>query len=604
MKKFVSSLIVLFFIFSTAIPSISAGTFTLDLSVNKDSYSPGEKIEFTGTVLEDGKAAKGYKPSLQVIDPNGIVLYVSQWEDAEMSNDGSVTTTFTLDTDAITGEYRAKLKTMNQQVKEIKIQVGKSDGKSVTVLTDKAEYQKGQTVAISGKVMLNNAAVKTSPVTILVLKGTSQLKADQVDTNSTGEYRATYVLPTNAEEGTYTIKIKAINKEVQTNITVKQPQQGGGSAPVIPIPSLPSPQANDKEKVEKSDVDAQLNDTKSNKVEVTLTKKNAEVSKEVIAQLVSKNKSLVLTNESTSIDISPKVIKQLNDLSSQVVNVSLGKVEKSTVKAVTGQTVVSDIQDYTITVNNNKVTTFAEPITVTMKVTGVISDKRKAAAYYINEATNKLEYVGGKITGNTITFKTSHFSKYVVITNNKSFGDVSNSSYAKESIEVLASRSIIQGKSESTFAPEADVTRAEFAVLLSRALNLSKDNYKGTFSDVPTSLSWANSDIEAAFRAGIVKGSNGKFNPNDSITRQEMATMIIRAVEHQKKDLLTGVNGSLTFKDTGSISGYAKNYVALAVDLGIIKGVNNGTEFAPKENASRAQTAVMLYRVLEKLGEF
>ena len=143
------------------------------------------------------------------------------------------------------------------------------------------------------------------------------------------------------------------------------------------------------------------------------------------------------------------------------------------------------------------------------------------------------------------------------------FGDIQNSDF-KLYIESLATKGIIKGKTPTTFAPNDQLTRAQFAVLLSRALDLPKTEYKGTFSDVSKSLDWAVSEIEAAAHAGITTGSNGKFRPNEKITREQMATMIIRAIEYKDASVLEGITNNIVFADAKNIDSYAKASVDLA----------------------------------------
>lgn len=182
------------------------------------------------------------------------------------------------------------------------------------------------------------------------------------------------------------------------------------------------------------------------------------------------------------------------------------------------------------------------------------------------------------------------------------FGDIS-SHWAKKEIEALATKNIIFGKTAELFAPEAKLTRAEFAVLVSRALNLEAKAYEGTFTDVKEYKAWAYAGIEAAARAGIINGlGDGTFNPDAQITREEIATIVVRAVEYQDASLLKDLDTSKVFADDKKISAFAKVSVQQAVALGIVNG-RNGNLFAPQDNATRAETAVMLYRALDKLGE-
>ena len=102
--------------------------------------------------------------------------------------------------------------------------------------------------------------------------------------------------------------------------------------------------------------------------------------------------------------------------------------------------------------------------------------------------------------------------------------------------------------------------------------------------------------------AGITTGSNGKFRPNEKITREQMATMIIRAIEYKDASVLEGVTNNIVFADAKNIDSYAKASVDLAAGLGIISGkeVNGKKVFDPKANATRAQAAKVVYYLTRK----
>ncbi|MCM3636659.1 NEAT domain-containing protein [Sporosarcina luteola] len=182
------------------------------------------------------------------------------------------------------------------------------------------------------------------------------------------------------------------------------------------------------------------------------------------------------------------------------------------------------------------------------------------------------------------------------------FKDIANS-FAKPYIEALAAKQIVKGKTSETFAPNDKMTRAEFALLISRALNLEKQEYKGTFSDLTKEMEVFVYEVEAANRAGIILGDAGKFKPNATITRQEMVAMIVRSIEYKDATLLKDVETTVVFADAANISIYAKDAVQLAVGLGIIDGdvVKGQRVFAPKANATRAHAAKMVYNMLETI---
>lgn len=185
----------------------------------------------------------------------------------------------------------------------------------------------------------------------------------------------------------------------------------------------------------------------------------------------------------------------------------------------------------------------------------------------------------------------------------KTFEDITTS-WAREYIESLASQNIIKGKTEDLFAPNDPITRAQFAVMIARAIELPQQDIEGTFADVTESLDWAVYQIEAANRAGIVLGQgDGNFNPAGEITRQEMVTMIIRAIEHVDDTLLEEVTSEIEFADAATIHNYAQDYVDQAIGLNIINGkvINDEPVFLPLDLATRAEAAKVIYYLLEIL---
>ena len=133
-------------------------------------------------------------------------------------------------------------------------------------------------------------------------------------------------------------------------------------------------------------------------------------------------------------------------------------------------------------------------------------------------------------------------------------------------------------------------------------MDLPLEEYRGNIKDVRKDKAWAYAGVEAAFRAGIVNGeSKDSFNPDALITREEIAAMIVRAVEYQDATLLKDLDTSKVFADNNRIGSFALDSVKRASALGIVNG-RAGNIFDPKANATRAESAVMLYRALEKLG--
>jgi len=252
------------------------------------------------------------------------------------------------------------------------------------------------------------------------------------------------------------------------------------------------------------------------------------------------------------------------------------------------------------------VTSFKKPVSVKLSFRGAnlnSIDSRKLGVYRLNEATGKWEYVGGKVdaANKTVTVSLLHFSKYAILAYDKTFTDISGH-WAKSEVEIAAARHFVSGVSSSSFAPNNDVTRAQFAVMITKALGLQNGDQELTFKDVKKD-DWYYGSVAAAVNAGIISGYNSDtFGPNDKITREQMASMIARAMRSK------GITASMTqaeintninhFIDGTAVADWAQSDVAAVYNKGIITGRNTG-DFAPKASATRAEGAVMLNRLFD-----
>lgn len=180
---------------------------------------------------------------------------------------------------------------------------------------------------------------------------------------------------------------------------------------------------------------------------------------------------------------------------------------------------------------------------------------------------------------------------------NDKFVDVKDAVWAREAINTLADKGIINGVSETEFAPNATVTRAQFAKMLMGAFGYTANAYTtSSFKDVSTS-DWCFQYVEAAYNLGIINGvEEDVFAPNALITRQDMAVMVSRAAAVSGKTI-SAVGESKSFADESGIASYAKSAVDELVKGGIINGLSD-TEFAPNANATRAQAAKILFGIL------
>ena len=209
----------------------------------------------------------------------------------------------------------------------------------------------------------------------------------------------------------------------------------------------------------------------------------------------------------------------------------------------------------------------------------------------------KLDYVGSEAaySEGTITFDTSKITSYIVTVEDVGFEDVEKH-WGRDAINFVAARGIFNGVSETTFAPDSQISRGMLVTVLGRLDNIDVSGYNCMFADVNKNTYYA-PYIEWARRNNIVGGTgDNRFEPDRSVSRQEIAVIVARYLEYKGKTLN---NSAVTYSDASNIDSWAKEYVYKVNNAGIITGV--GTEFQPKENATRAQAATILKRIVEYL---
>ncbi|MGO4548163.1 S-layer homology domain-containing protein [Paenibacillus sp. 2TAB23] len=200
-----------------------------------------------------------------------------------------------------------------------------------------------------------------------------------------------------------------------------------------------------------------------------------------------------------------------------------------------------------------------------------------------------------------MSMSSPHNSIYAIMeTAKRSFDDL-NGHWAKEDVELLASKLIVQGVSDTKFSPGGTVKRAEFLTLLVRALGIRTDADPAamSFVDVPSSA-WYAPEIAAGVKAGLAKGLDADhFDPNGTVTREQMAVMLDNALAlaEGRNSESAAVSGSVDFADANRISPWARAAIERIAEEGIVQGTADG-RFQPRANATRAEAAAMLKRLL------
>jgi len=251
-----------------------------------------------------------------------------------------------------------------------------------------------------------------------------------------------------------------------------------------------------------------------------------------------------------------------------------------------------------------EVGSFAVPVELWIPETGGDDGHVKGTRNVYKIDANPPKYCVTAFNNGYYRAELNGFSQYAVLEYEGTFSDVAPGHWAKDYIRVLAAKFIVAGVGNNRFEPGRTVTRAEFAKMLVEALNLKKEEYAGTFSDV-SKEAWYAPYAESAVRAGITKGvGNRKFDPNGTITREQMAVMVMNAYTYAKgtkvSESAAKYDGNLT--DLESASSWAIEGIRAAYAEGIINGMSDGT-FMPLGFSDRSQAAAVIVRLLNILGK-
>jgi|LSQX01.2.fsa_nt_gb hypothetical protein len=172
----------------------------------------------------------------------------------------------------------------------------------------------------------------------------------------------------------------------------------------------------------------------------------------------------------------------------------------------------------------------------------------------------------------------------------RTFDDI-QMSWAKEQIEELASRGVINGTSQKTFSPDNKITRADFIIMLMRVLDKPSVKAEEQFSDV-SPRDYYYEEVHTARALGITEGvGKNRFNPKGYITRQDMMVLIDRTLEVFGISL-EGTFDLTVFTDKSSIKDYAKESASKLAAADIIKGSEG--RIRPQDNLTRAEASVVI----------
>ncbi|MEF3313268.1 S-layer homology domain-containing protein [Paenibacillus sp. GYB004] len=235
------------------------------------------------------------------------------------------------------------------------------------------------------------------------------------------------------------------------------------------------------------------------------------------------------------------------------------------------------------------------PLSEKPSVTGTVA--------LFNTSSKTLSFVPGQLSDTEAEFWRNGNSVYTALELSKSFTDVT-SHWGKSYIDLLAGKLIIDGVTDTTFEPDRNITRAEFAALIVRSLGLSTVSDATYFNDVNGS-DWYAGVVGAAAKAGLVDGyEDSTFRPNAQITREELAAIVVRAYKYAggktTVDASTQAQILSKWSDSDRIV-WGHKEVAQAIASGLMNGMTD-TTLETYGQATRAQTAAMLKRFLSEVN--
>jgi len=166
--------------------------------------------------------------------------------------------------------------------------------------------------------------------------------------------------------------------------------------------------------------------------------------------------------------------------------------------------------------------------------------------------------------------------------------------WAQNEITALHSSGIVNGDTSGNYNPDSSIKRSEFIAIAVRSLGIEIKAYRGSFADVDSSA-WYASVVQTALDHGLISADT-KFRPDDLITRQEIAKIISNMANLHEKYTITG---QLSYLDVAQIHDWAVPFVDYITQSGLMKGRADGS-FGPTDNATRAEAAVVIHRLLGK----
>lgn len=324
-----------------------------------------------------------------------------------------------------------------------------------------------------------------------------------------------------------------------------------------------------------------------------------------VDRLVKEGKTLTVEGKSgEKLVFDTEALKNIGDQTNDSLKVEIKDVSTDHNNKLPGKLVIS----LTLTAGGKKISNFGSG-TATISLPYELQEGEKTedvTVWYLAEDGTMSEVPCSYDPKTKMaTFKVHHFSLYVVGTDALArwvnpFSDIKENHWFYEAVRFVSANNLMQGTTDTAFAPKEKTTRGMIVTTLWRMENQPKAIKESTFADVKSDKYYHDA-VAWASEKGIVSGySAEKFGPEDSITREQLAVILHNYAAG--KGYKIGTAGDLSvFSDAGSIHKWGKEAMAWASGEGLINGTGNSL-LDPSGTAERSQVAAILQRFVEKIA--
>jgi len=507
-------------------------------------------IDSSNFMVISGKVSPSVSVTVKVLDPNGNIDYIDQ---TQANSDGSFNFRYSL--------------------------AGKTGGTYTVYI-----YSKDLSQPVSKSITYTPGNTQGSPevITIITTPSGAQQQTQQQTSQQSQQQIQQQQTQQQVQQQTQTIQDSVIKAAVEVN----------GRVAVSKV---------DEKTLTQVISNLKANEGEEKIIEILVeTKANVSKYEQVIPVKTIKDKGIgvSVTTSIGQVKIPDKVV----DIAKETLSVTIGKIEENEAEKLR-QTINKRIEmGLNIEIKaDNKVlqeNEFPKHVIVASKLTPTIGVNPKYLTVMKIESSGKVKVIpSGMYFYDTkeIRFRAKDSGEYVVVENYKTFNDISGLLWAKEPIEILASKGVINGVNDKNFAPQRQITRADFLLMLVRAFELEA-KVNSNFSDVKPGDYYYEA-VGIAKSLGIVNGvGNNRFAPNDLISRQDIMVIVdrtLKVVGYNYNDLKKSVS---SFKDANNIASYAKEAIERLLAEGFVQGSNE--KLRPQDKASRAEAATIIYKVM------